>query len=523
MNKLDIVFMSMRSLWRRKLRSSLTILGVLIGTSSIVLMVSMALAMDQNYENQMNQWGALTLIDVTEQSNMEDLVEVEELDDEAIAILESLPYVEKVMPRIETSMTLTIGQYGTMREVTIVGYDPGELEALGYKAEEGRNYEEGEVNVILAGGKLTDQLVKKGQRVGSKTSSSRSNNRSSGFGNMFRGNSMTNGGGIPGGGIPGGGMPGGGMPAGGIPGGMPGGGMPFGDPMMGGNRGVQEEETEYDLFNDPVSLTFNTFTFRTGNNTLMGPGASSVSSTTSTPKPISAQIVGVLASGNTDTDDCIFMPREMVLKLIKQKAILTAKQTGEAPQTTVETYDSVIVKVTDSEKVTMVQNIIEQVGFKTSGAQDTLEEMKNMSASIELILMGIGAISLVVAAIGITNTMMMSIYERTREIGVMKVIGAVISDIKQMFLVEASIIGFLGGVCGVVICYGISWLLNTYCLDFFSGLVGTSTAYETYVSIIPLELALASIVFATVIGLIAGYMPAKRATQLSALTAIKTE
>ncbi len=509
MNKRDLVFMSMRSLWRRKLRSSLTILGVLIGTSSIVLMVSLALAMDQNYENQMNQWGALTLIDVTEQSNMDDLVEVEELDDEAITILESLPYVEKVMPRIETSMTLTIGQYGTMREVIIVGYDPEELEALGYEAEEGRNYEEGEENVILAGGKLTDQLVKKGQRVGSKTSGQRSTSRSNGLGNMFREGSMPSRGGMPGGGMP--------------SREMPGGERPFGDPMMGERGEIEEEETEYDLFNDPVSLTFNTFTFRTGNNTLMGPGASSTSSTTSTPKPISAQIVGVLASGNTDTDDCIFMPREMVLKLIKQKAIYTAKQTGETPQTTVETYDSVIVKVTDSEKVTRVQSLIEQVGFKTSGAQDTLEEMQNMSSSIQLILMGIGAISLVVAAIGITNTMMMSIYERTREIGVMKVIGAVISDIKQMFLVEASIIGFLGGVSGVVMCYGISWLLNTYCLDFFGELVGTSTDYETYVSIIPIELALASIVFATVIGLLAGYMPAKRATQLSALTAIKTE
>ncbi|PHV69266.1 hypothetical protein CS063_16685 [Sporanaerobium hydrogeniformans] len=512
MNKLDLVFMSVRSLWRRKLRSALTILGVLIGTSSIVLMVSLALAMNQNYENQINQWGALTLIHVTEQSDMDSLVEVEELDDDAITMFESLPYVEKVMPRIETSMTVTVGGYGTMREVTIIGYDAEELTALGYEATEGRNYEDGEENVVLVGGKFTDQLVKKGQRVDSKTNSSKgsNSNRSSGFGGGMPGgggipnrNGMTNGGGMP-------------------DGMMPRGDMPF-DPRMGDNQSKQIEETEYDLFNDPVSLSFSTFTFRTGNNTLMGPGASMSSSTTSTPKPISVQIVGVLPSGNTDTDDVIFMPREMVLKLIKQKAIHTAKQTGSTPQTTVDTYDSVIVKVIDSDKVPMIQSMIERIGFKTSGAQDTLDEMQNMASSIQLILMGIGAISLIVAAIGITNTMMMSIYERTREIGVMKVIGAVISDIKQMFLVEASIIGFLGGVFGVILCYGISWILNTYCLEFFGDLVGTSTAYKTYVSIIPIELAMASIVFATVIGLLAGYMPAKRATQLSALTAIKTE
>ena len=150
--------------------------------------------------------------------------------------------------------------------------------------------------------------------------------------------------------------------------------------------------------------------------------------------------------------------------------------------------------------------------------------MKSMSSSIQLILMGIGAISLIVSAIGITNTMMMSISERTKEIGVMKVIGAVISDIKQMFLVEASIIGLVGGIVGIGICYLISWLLNNYAIGFFGDLVGASTgSYETYVSLIPGYLAGGAILFAAFVGLVAGYMPAKRATTLSALTALKSE
>ena len=80
---------------------------------------------------------------------------------------------------------------------------------------------------------------------------------------------------------------------------------------------------------------------------------------------------------------------------------------------------------------------------------------------IQGILGGIGAISLLVAALGITNTMIMSIYERTKEIGIMKVIGANLEDIRKMFLLEAGMIGFIGGVAGIIISYILSLLMNT--------------------------------------------------------------
>jgi len=184
MNKLDLIFMSVRSLWRRKVRSSLTILGVVIGTTSIVLMISLALAMNQNYENQINEWGALSLIEVTEKDSMDSLVEVEELNDDAVSTFAKLPYIEATIPYISTTMNVSVGDYQSMREVTIIGLDADELEALSYTTEEGRLYTDDEQGVAIVGGAFTDQLSKRGKQLGSKTGNQRNNGRNNSSGGM---------------------------------------------------------------------------------------------------------------------------------------------------------------------------------------------------------------------------------------------------------------------------------------------------------------------------------------------------
>ena len=138
-----------------------------------------------------------------------------------------------------------------------------------------------------------------------------------------------------------------------------------------------------------------------------------------------------------------------------------------------------------------------------------------------MILGGLGAISLLVAALGITNTMIMSIYERTREIGVMKVLGCVIGNIRTMFLIEAGMIGFIGGVAGIAISYLLSFLLNTLAAN-GGGVMGLGGA-GGQISIIPAWLALGALVFSTMVGLVSGFSPANRAVKISALTAIRQE
>ena len=112
--------------------------------------------------------------------------------------------------------------------------------------------------------------------------------------------------------------------------------------------------------------------------------------------------------------------------------------------------------------------------------------------------------------------MMMSIYERTKEIGIIKVLGCALQNIREMFLMEAGFIGFLGGVIGVVLSYIISFIIN-----FVASRQGGD--YYSSISYIPPWLALASLGFAIVVGMLAGFFPSLRAMKLSPLAAIRNE
>ena len=141
---------------------------------------------------------------------------------------------------------------------------------------------------------------------------------------------------------------------------------------------------------------------------------------------------------------------------------------------------------------------------------------------------GLGAISLFVAALGITNTMIMSISERTREIGIMKSLGCYVSDIRILFLSEAGAIGLFGGIIGCVISFIASIVINLVSLGGFQGFPSLVLAIVggegiSRVSVIPPWLLLFAVVFCIVIGLGSGYYPANKAVQISALEAIKSE
>lgn len=180
-------------------------------------------------------------------------------------------------------------------------------------------------------------------------------------------------------------------------------------------------------------------------------------------------------------------------------------------------YDSLQVVVEDVEKLKDVEDKIRKAGFQTQSEAGSAEEVKKTNLVVTLILGGIGSVAFIVSAIGIINTMLMSIYERQKEIGVMKVIGASIGDIRSMFLIESGFIGFFGGIVGLIISLAIGLVINKFAAN--SGIFGGEVPSK--IILIPIWLALVGVGFSSMVGVLAGYIPARRATKLSAIEALR--
>ena len=219
---------------------------------------------------------------------------------------------------------------------------------------------------------------------------------------------------------------------------------------------------------------------------------------------------------------------------------------GSSGTTKVEGYDQVYVKVNDVNNVADVEAMIKEIGYETSSMSQYREDMQKQVASGQMMLGGLAAVSLLVAALNIANTMTMAIYERTKEIGVMKVLGCRLSKIREMFLIESGAIGFLGGVVGCVLSLLISFVLNNFTV-WMQAITGWLMSMGIEVSMeianldvgalfgmggmggvgnisdVPPWLLLVALCFATVVGLLSGIAPANRAVKISALEAIRHE
>ena len=170
-----------------------------------------------------------------------------------------------------------------------------------------------------------------------------------------------------------------------------------------------------------------------------------------------------------------------------------------------------------------VKDKIKQAGFSCYSDDEELEYTKKVMMVVQLVLGAIGAISMFVAAFGISNTMVMSVYERTKEIGIMKVLGCDIKDIKSLFLYEAGTIGFMGGTIGIIISYIISITANLIARAVVNSFGEMEDGLLICVSSIPWWLAVSGILFSILIGVVAGLAPANRSVKVSALTAIHNE
>jgi ABC-type antimicrobial peptide transport system permease subunit len=182
-------------------------------------------------------------------------------------------------------------------------------------------------------------------------------------------------------------------------------------------------------------------------------------------------------------------------------------------------YSTFIVKVDSAGNAQGVADSIKQFKVGALTAQSYIEQQLKIFQIISLVLGGIGGIALFVAAIGVINTMVMAILERTREIGILRACGATRLNIRVLFTIEAAVLGFLGGVLGVASGYGLTRIANVVINQ---QLTGNSIKAQNIIGL-PLWLVVSVVGATTVIGMLAGLYPAFRASRLDPVEALRYE
>ncbi len=201
-----------------------------------------------------------------------------------------------------------------------------------------------------------------------------------------------------------------------------------------------------------------------------------------------------------------------------QVTLALARESGTLSGSESEGYDSATIRVNDPVALTQVRNRLKELGFGSFSIVDQLEQFRTVFLIIDSVLGLLGGISLLVASFGIANTMIMSILERTREIGIMKAIGAEDREIKLIFFVEAAVLGLVGGVVGVLCAWGIEALANRLAYRFVLKPQGAS--FVDFFSL-PAWLTVGAILFALIVSILAALYPASRAARIDPVRALR--
>ncbi len=182
-------------------------------------------------------------------------------------------------------------------------------------------------------------------------------------------------------------------------------------------------------------------------------------------------------------------------------------------------YDRAQVRVVSSEFLPVVEAAVIEKGFRVTALSKTVEQASKIFQGVQIVLGAFGGIALLVSAIGMFNTMTVTLLERTKEIGIMRCIGASPLDIKLLFVSESVLVGFLGGVSGIVMGVSIGLILNLAMNILASQFGGKSVSLFAY----PMVFLLFIAVFSAVVGYLTGIFPARRASLLNPLDAIRYE
>lgn len=522
------------NLWRRRTRTILTAVSMTIGVASIVMLVSIGIGYEQLHQETVESMGSLTKIDVTPLQKVDDKQKTAILNDKAVASLKNLDGVEAVTPVEQLTGYLKSGSYIGM--IKLYGIDLDTAESFQITPTEGEAPTEGLrlhpevlvtddlassfgdpnnnwadavdadgnplVDVMNSPIKLTfdyDQLNgnQKADKEGRATATGifynldvsgvcESQNytyATSGFLDITR---------------------------------------------LQEWKKIQEDQAEQKSKSSDSSSTGSTAADNSTGSTASGTGTQSgtaatgsaaangsIGANTNTTNPTgstgtqsgTAAAQGGTSSGGNSKDT----ERAAVGSSTGSS---TSTRGGSTNPALANAYDLVWVKAEKVSDVQRISNLIKQAGFDTYSQNDMLETVKKQARQLQGVLGALGLVSLLISGIGVANTMMMSINERTREVGILKVLGTEFSDIARMFLTEAFLVGLIGGVAGLLV----SFLLKQLIPKVLASLAGMEIrcAFTWW-------LILGSVLFAGVVALIAAWIPAKKAMNISPNEAIRSE
>lgn len=494
----DILHTCSQNLIRRKSRTFLTVLGVIVGCCSIVLMISFGQGAQEQNERMLADLGDLNNITVSANSSDSFVGSSSEsstssklkLNDDAVASFKKIEGVQSVVATKNLPYAADVSAGSGARYVasymSISGVDTTQLENAGYTLSSGRlPVKSGEVLVgSYTAYSFIDKYAPKGQNMRSAY-----------------------------------------------------------DYTCDESGVCAQSAQANDPFFDPLSVDFTVYTganyqsaddySKIGTSSSSGSSgdasnsgsASGGSSQNGATLKIQVKPVGVLKSSGNDGSA---FAGGIVMTIDDMKALIAkASNTSEAVVSSKLVYDEVTVRAERLSDVADIEAKLKEAGYQTFSLNTIRETVETQSRNRQLMLGGIGAVSFIVAAIGIANTMIMSVSERTREIGIMKALGCYVRDIRMMFLCEAGVIGLVGGVIGCVISIIASWCIDMVTMGDISmnglhaAIFGSEELSRT--SVISWWLPIAAIFFSIAVGVLAGFGPANKAVKIPALDAIKND
>ena len=462
----DLFSMAMRNLFKRKMRTILTVMGVVVGSAAITIMISLGVAVNMTFDAMIEDMGQRALrVRVHGPWNPGPMDTV--ISRDILAQINNMPDVEIATPIVNSWMSFASGRY--IGGLQIMGIEPAAMAALGLEVAEGRLLDSNdELNIVYA-----------------------ANARQ-----MFRSPRDQN-------------------------------------VWFGWGQDNILPEPDIDLLQFPLRASFDQSSLLPG-----GGGGNT--------RPYMIDGVGIMAQNDDwDFNWASFMPLEQVIELERTRhrqnqggmrggtfvsmggggaMFIGGNNSSDFPLD--NAFDMAVIVVNDVNNVETVAEQIRNMGFEEWSVQtDThwINFQREQSGALQNLLAAVGFVSLLIAAIGIANTMIMAIYERTKEIGVMKVIGATVKDVRRLFLLEAAIIGALGGLVGLLLSAFGSYLLNNTEMAFFGVQQQWGDNPDAVISFIPTWLYGLAFGFSCIVGLVSGSLPARRATKISALAAIRTE